>query len=312
MSIERNTTTVLQQDPSPFTTMFNDVLQGITNTAALGVYCYLASKPSGWKISKKELQKHFNCGPDHIQTCINHLKAIGVLEVIAVRKENGHFGQWIWNLKRHIPTDCTIGTTTRETHSVVNTPNGESDPINKRDIEIKDINKSIAKNKKFDLTAMLENNPHEIEAELIEQWLVNRKRFPVNRAAWDRINRVLNELKEKGVTAHDAFERMVASCWRSLEVNYFHQELATKPALKYPTQEERAVNEKKIKERELKAQYEKRQEIQSAKGFAQLLEHGKIPYRSISALKAQQEAERVKLGMTTTQYHEFLLSSSKK
>lgn len=137
MSIERNTTTILMQDESPFTTMFNDVLNGITNTAALGVYCYLASKPSGWHISKKELQRHFSCGRDHINTCFKFLQKLGVLNVFCIRGEKGMIKQWEWHLKRHIPA---AQSTIRETNTVETQHGGKPIPINKELIEIKDIN----------------------------------------------------------------------------------------------------------------------------------------------------------------------------
>lgn len=229
MSIERNTTPVLQQDASPFTTMFNDVLQGITNTAALGVYCYLASKSSGWEINKKELRRHFQCGREHIQMCFNNLRELGLIEIVTIRDKKGRIVSCLWNLKRHIPTNCTNESARRVSRTTDNPSDGKSAPINKRYKEIKDINnKSIAKNKKFGLSEMVESNPEHIETELIEQWLENRKKFPVNRATWKRINRVLSELRLLGISPHEAFERMVASHWRSIEVSYFHQEISQK------------------------------------------------------------------------------------
>lgn len=141
MSVEKNTIIILQQEAAPFTTMFNNVLQGIKNTAALGVYCYLASKPQGWEISKTELQNHFNCGEKHIQSCVNYLKKIGALEVISVRDEKGRIARWSWNLKRNINTECTTESTTPISHSVDNPLRGKGRTINKRILEIKDINK---------------------------------------------------------------------------------------------------------------------------------------------------------------------------
>jgi hypothetical protein len=233
MSIQRNTTAILQHDASPFTTMFNDVLQGIKHTGALGVYCYLASKPAGWVIRKEELQAHFNCGRDHIQTCINFLKRLGVLVVTPRKSENGKYNGCDWTLLRHIPSDCTIVSEERETRTADNTASGNPPPINKKkDLEIKDLNKHIGQKDNFGLAEMLDDNPHNIDPPLLKQWLVNRKRWPVSRVSWQRLNRVLSELLQKGIKPYDAFEAMVANCWRSLEVKYFEQEFKLKKQTK--------------------------------------------------------------------------------
>ena len=138
MSVERITKNVLTHEPFPFTSIFNEMLQGITNTAALGVYCYLASKPSGWIICKKEIQKHFKCGRDHINSCFKYLKEIGAIEIQPARGENGKISCWNTLLKRHLPT-------IRETHIVDNPHCGNTAPIKERILEKKEDNKNTNK-----------------------------------------------------------------------------------------------------------------------------------------------------------------------
>lgn len=87
------------------------------------------------------------------------------------------------------------------------------------------ISKEKCEPDKFSEQDMLADNPHAIEGELIRQWVVNRKKFPVTRIAWNRINRILGELEKLGIQPFDAFERMVASSWRGLEIKYFDQQL---------------------------------------------------------------------------------------
>lgn len=70
-----------------------------------------------------------------------------------------------------------------------------------------------------------QDNPFEIPKELIEQWLHNRRKHPVTKISWTRLNRVLSQLRDKGIDPIDAFERMVANCWRSIEVKYFEQDI---------------------------------------------------------------------------------------
>jgi hypothetical protein len=136
MSIEKITKMTLQHEPQPFTTMFNEVLQGIKNTAALGVYCYLASKPSGWNISKVELQAHFDCGEKHIRSCFKYLKTIGAIETIANKDENGRFTEWITVLKRSLNKEQS---SMPKMDIVEDVQCGKGSTIKERDIQIKDI-----------------------------------------------------------------------------------------------------------------------------------------------------------------------------
>ncbi len=140
MSIEKLTKAVLEHEPAPFTMIFNEILQGIHHTGALGVYCYLASKPAGWNINKTELQRNFNCGREHITTCINFLKNIGVLVVTPVRNELGQMMGWSWLLKRHIPDFSDE----RETRNSVMTSDGDHQAIKKDNtLERKDTHKEV-------------------------------------------------------------------------------------------------------------------------------------------------------------------------
>ena len=74
------------------------------------------------------------------------------------------------------------------------------------------------------LKDMLEDNPHNIPEEMIEDWIENRKtqKTPITRTAWKSINKTMATLWEtKKVTPQSAFELMVSSGWRSLQVKYF-------------------------------------------------------------------------------------------
>jgi hypothetical protein len=85
--------------------------------------------------------------------------------------------------------------------------------------------KPIPKEKVFSINHALEDNPHEIPQEHIQQWMLNRGKFKVTRLVWDRINRILSQLKDKGIDPLDAFDRMVTAGWRSIELTYFDQEM---------------------------------------------------------------------------------------
>lgn len=98
-------------------------------------------------------------------------------------------------------------------------------PIPKRSTTSSNNTITTKKISKILLSEILQDNPYSIDKELIEQWIENRKnKNPVTPLAWSRINKVLQKLAEQGICQHDAFERMVANGWRSLEVSYFQQE----------------------------------------------------------------------------------------
>lgn len=73
---------------------------------------------------------------------------------------------------------------------------------------------------------------------------------------------------------------------------------------KYPTPDERAANEQKIRDREIKEQLAKQREIESSKGGIAKLTKGV----DMKAIREKQEAERLALGMSVTEYHEYVIN----
>ena len=76
---------------------------------------------------------------------------------------------------------------------------------------------------------------------------------------------------------------------------------------KYPTPDERAANEQKIREREIRSQLDKQKEIEANKGGISKLIKGV----DMKAIRAAQEEERIKLGMTIMEYHEYVIKKPK-
>lgn len=93
-------------------------------------------------------------------------------------------------------------------------------------ISTKENSKNLNKNS-FGIKEMLDDNPHEIPEEHIRQWKLNRGKHQVTRLAWNRINKNLTQLVADGISPLDAFDRMVAAGWRSLELEYFQKSAAT-------------------------------------------------------------------------------------
>lgn len=147
MSIEKNTKNTLSHENGGFTTLINNSIQNIKHTGALGVYCYLASMPSGWNICKKQLQNHFDCGRLHINTCFKHLKQIGAIEIRCIRNDKGQIEEWNTELKIRIQnTDINQNTgfrysgdltTIPVSENLVNRESRKSAPINKDSLETK-------------------------------------------------------------------------------------------------------------------------------------------------------------------------------
>lgn len=105
MSIEKNTTNSLKHEVYGWTTILNETLQNINHTGALGVFCYLASKPENWNICKIHLSKHFNCGREHIDTCFKVLKLLGLVVTTMIRNEQGQCIGWKTLLRCKIPVE---------------------------------------------------------------------------------------------------------------------------------------------------------------------------------------------------------------
>ena len=101
--------------------------------------------------------------------------------------------------------------------------NNKASPASNIDIDIETESKK-QKPEPFNLSNLIADNPHEIEEEMLVDWLDVRKnkKNKVTPTAWKRINRTLILIeKEVGITPKVAFETMVASGWQSLELKYF-------------------------------------------------------------------------------------------
>jgi hypothetical protein len=188
--------------------------------------------------------------------------------------------------------------------------------------EIKNLNKESKKDKtpisprrgkvpfsSFSLESMLSDNPHNLTAEEITEWEENRitkHKAPITERAWKRNNRVLSELVSKGLRLSEVIDRMLAAKWQAVEVSYFDKEIAKAnhtPVVK-PVDDRQLREQLKQQaiERELKEQEAKKKLIEETKGgIAKLTQ-----FVDIKAMRAKQEAEMKRLGMTAHEYHEYI------
>ncbi len=179
-----------------------------------------------------------------------------------------------------------------------------------RATEIKKLNKEIKKPiiKGFAFEEALKENPHNLSLEILEEWnaiRIRKHKSPLTERAWKRTNTVLSVLVSKGLKLNDIIDRMLSAEWRGVEVSYFKneiQELNPKPN-RFPTPDERAAEQHKIIERENKAAAEKRKEVQQTQGGIKEL----IQNVDMKAIREKQEAERMKLGMTVSEYHQYII-----
>lgn len=99
MSVEKINFSSIKQSSKPFTTHFNSVLQNLHDVTALGIWCYLSSLPSGWKINKKQLRVQFGIGRDKLDSALAHLRAHNLLEIGRERRKNGTLGDSFMEVK---------------------------------------------------------------------------------------------------------------------------------------------------------------------------------------------------------------------
>lgn len=94
MSIEKNTPNFLKHSGSSFTTIVNKTIEAIEDPATLGIYLYLASKPSDWQISETNLQNRFQKGRDFIRARLSELKLLGLLKKTSIKNSFGQIIRW--------------------------------------------------------------------------------------------------------------------------------------------------------------------------------------------------------------------------
>lgn len=132
----------------------------------------------------------------------------------------------------------------------------------------------------FSFSKMIEDNPFNLPIEMIEDWMKVRKakKAKMTPTAWKATNRVLGELRDAGLNPLECFETVVASGWQGIKFSYFEKDIAAlkpKQPLKYVPKEDRAAEYEKIAARERAAEQRKKEEIEAAKGFKNIVKEAK-------------------------------------
>jgi len=71
---------------------------GKLSLKATGLLTYILSKPDNWKIRLKDIQKRFTDGETSVSTAMQELMKAGYIYRYQERKENGKFGDWIYEV----------------------------------------------------------------------------------------------------------------------------------------------------------------------------------------------------------------------
>jgi len=127
--INKGTQTEFFKEDIPYDIYSREVVQSIKNPVALGMYCYLMSKPANWVPCRAHLMEHFDIGRDRYQRAMEDLKALGVVYVLTVRNDKGQI----------IGKRLCVEAKSRVSHSTVSPPDGfTSSRINRptKDTEI--------------------------------------------------------------------------------------------------------------------------------------------------------------------------------
>lgn len=205
------------------------------------------------------------------------------------------------------PTELTV-----PPDRIDGTPPSELADINKK--EIKEIKKDLNPiqapdgsrvSSSFGIKEMLSDNPLNIPENILSDWLIvrNAKRAKITATAWKQVIGNLLQLQDKGLTPLFCFTTAVARGWVGIEVRFYNEYLDVKSsANKFPSKEERIANEEKIRQREIKAESDKKIEEAAAKSFKENLGFIRTNM-GFSAAKKKDEEEMKRLGMSANEYY---------
>jgi hypothetical protein len=119
--------------------------------------------------------------------------------------------------KNGTPTSPNIGT-------------GTSPNIGTRNLKEESTIESKKKNNKkkvdlsFSIEEALQDNPHQIERELIEEWVsirTKKHKADFTKRVWERHNRITSQLTSKGVPIFEIMDRLITKEWQAIEESYY-------------------------------------------------------------------------------------------
>ena len=215
----------------------------IRNGDAAALYYYLICRSPDWELNIDHLKNHFSWGKTKVYNALTYLQEIFLLKKIEHR-EKGRFikHEYILMLRPFphfspLPKNEEVD----ETSSAAGSPPLPSLPeavapqvdiaetyktkIYTKQRKEKNKEKIIKENNKrkiLPLSEMLETNPHNIPAQLIEEWITARhtKRSPITLTVWQRLNKQLSECH---CGAIEAFEEMISRGWITVKPEWINK-----------------------------------------------------------------------------------------
>jgi hypothetical protein len=228
MSIEKVSYALIVQEQRPFTTLYSEVIQNISNAFALGIYTYLSSLPSDWTVSKKQLMNHFNVGRDKIISTMNYLKDHYLIEHGQYRNSDGTMGNsiiivkdgrdfilnFVHNQKLDDKHTETVNTVTGKSGA------GKSEPTyinNNTYTNIKDIQKAQPK-KQVAVVSEPIVLPDWLPSEIWEEFKQHRKQLkkPMSDLAQKKSIKQLEKMMSEGQDIVEVIEASIANGWQGL------------------------------------------------------------------------------------------------
>ena len=148
MSVQKNTPNFLKHSGLSFTTIVNQTMDLIKDDGALGIYCYLASKPQNWEICQVHLGNRFGKGRDYIRNKIKILKTAGLIKISSIRDEKGKVVRWETSLVNFVDSQNTENPHCGDDiHITENPTSGKTHIVDNQALVIKDKIKIKDKNK---------------------------------------------------------------------------------------------------------------------------------------------------------------------
>ena len=139
--IKKPTQTEFFKEDIPYDIYSREVVQSIRDPVALGMYCYLMSKPANWVPCRAHLMEHFDIGRDRYQKAMNDLKQMGLVYALTIRNGQGQV------LGTRLCVEARGRTEGRVSHSSVKPAAGSADGRLTRPIIDKEIIKDTESNK---------------------------------------------------------------------------------------------------------------------------------------------------------------------
>lgn len=211
--IEKFTGSMLKENEG-FTVLFTETLQKITDATALGIYCYLSSKPSHWIINTKEICRHFNIGRDKVRKVLNYLVAIGALLPLVIR-DDGKFQNKSYILKLRLsPETENQGLVTTQAGSGLSPGPEKPAPVNQGLYKIKIKNKIKKESGKED------KNPGFAAPPVFALTLFKTYKIPLPKSMTPRTTKHLSKgidyLERNGIDLSSYLEYLSNKCSRWL------------------------------------------------------------------------------------------------